>query len=92
MISGKITRYDCSYFYLMRKHFCHQCKEILRKKKREIIVNSESDEAKKYDFSVADLYLHGNIRFITYYYKCSGCGKTYEIRELKKIEKNHNKK
>ena len=57
---------------------------MLSKKTREVIVNSESEEEKKYDFSVGDLYLHGNIKFVTYYYECPKCRSTYEIRELKR--------
>ena len=68
MIHGKITRYDCSWFYLIRSHFCPNCKTALERKKKEVVVNSESEEAKNYDFSCVDTYLHGNIKFVTFLY------------------------
>lgn len=51
MIDGKITRYDCSWFYLGKSHFCPGCKTVLERKKREVIVNSESEEAKNYRYN-----------------------------------------
>jgi len=87
MIHGKITRYNCSWFYLRKKHFCPSCQNTLERKKREVVVNSESEEARNYDFSCVDTYLCGNIKFVTFYFECPSCGKTYEIRELKTLEK-----
>lgn len=92
MIHGISYQYNCSWFYLKRKHFCFNCKNLLERKKREIIVNSESDDAKNYDFSCVDSYLHGNIKFVTFYFECPNCGKNYEIIELKNLEKMHKKK
>ncbi len=92
MIHGRITQYDCSFFFLKKKHFCFKCGNELERKKREIVVNSESEEAKNYDFFVVDTFLKGNIMFVTYYFKCSSCGTIYEIRELKKMEKETRKR
>lgn len=88
MIHGKITRYNCSWFYLRRKHFCANCKTILERKKRETVVNSESQEAMNYDFSCVDTYLRGNIKFVEFYFECPSCKKVYEISELKCLEKH----
>jgi len=90
MVHGKITRYNCSWIYLRKKHLCFNCNTALVRKKKEVIVNSESEEAKDYDFSCVDTYLHGNIKFITFYFECPKCGATYEISELKALEKMHN--
>ncbi len=87
MIHGKITRYDCSWFYLIRRHLCPNCKTVLERNKREIVVNSKSDEAKNYDFSCVDTFLHGNIKFVTYYFECTKCRAIYEISELKALDK-----
>lgn len=89
MIHGKIIRYDCSWFYLRRRHFCSRCKTVLVRKKREVVVNSESEEAKNYDFSCVDTYLHGNIKFVTFCFECPSCRMVYEISELKALEKKH---
>lgn len=88
---GFIKRYDCSMYFLNKKHYCHNCNNILIRKRREKIVNSQSEEAKNYDFLAAD-YLGGNVNIITYYFKCSGCKNIYEIKELKKIEKRKREK
>ena len=91
MIHGKIIRYDCSRFYLKKKHFCTKCKTMLNIKKKEIVVNSESDEAENFDFSCADTYLYGNIKFVTFYFQCPNCKTIYEINELKEIERSKRK-
>lgn len=62
------------------------------RERREVIVNSESEEAKNYDFSCADTYLRGNVKFVTFYFECPSCGAVYEIGELKKLEKKQRDK
>ena len=92
MIHGVITRYNCSWFFLRKKHVCFSCNSFLQRKKREIIVNSESEEAKKYDFEVAGFIAWGNIKFITFYFECPNCRTIYEIEDLKKLEKRRGDK
>lgn len=87
MIHGSKVQFNCSLFFIIKIHYCFHCKTRLKRKKREKVVNSESDEAKKYDFSMLDTFLHGNIKFITYYYECPKCNAIYEINELKKLER-----
>lgn len=89
---GKITQYNCSYFYLIKPHFCSKCNTRLKRSKREVVVNSESNEARNYDFSFIDTYLRGNIIFVTFYFECPNCGEIYEIDELKTLEKKGNKR
>ena len=92
MIHGKITRYDCSWFYLRRTHLCPNCKTVLVRKKREVVVNSETVESANYDIACVDTYLHGNIKFVTFYFECPSCGVIYEISELKALEKRRSEK
>ena len=92
MIDGKIVRYNCSCLFLKKKHFCSKCATLLKKEKRTIVVNSDSEDAKHYDFFSVDTYLSGNIEFITFYFKCPNCSTIYEIEELKKLEKERKKK
>ena len=92
MIHGISYEYCCSWFYLRKKHLCPNCITALGLKKREVIVNSESEEAKNYDFSCVDTYLRGNIKFVTFYFECPSCQTAYEIKELKKLEKARKKK
>ena len=92
MIDGTIMRYNCTWFYLRKKHVCPNCNTVLERKKREVVVNSQSEEAKNYDFFIVDTYLHGKIKFITFFFACPNCRTVYEIRELKKLEKSHKKR
>ncbi len=87
MVDWIVTRYNCSYFFLKKKHYCFNCDNILIKKKHEVIVNSQSEEAKNYDFFSVDTYMHGNVKFRTFYFQCSKCGTIYQIDELVKLEK-----
>lgn len=50
--------YDVSPFYVhWKKHFCPKCGEKLELRYISKIVNSDSPEAKDYDFSVGDTFL-----------------------------------
>lgn len=89
MIHGRITRYNCSWFYLRKRHVCPNCKTALKRRKREVVVNSESEEAKNYDFFCVDTFLHGNIKFVTFYFECPNCRAVYEICKLKTLEKKY---
>lgn len=84
-IDGRITQYPCSTHYLNKKHFCFQCNGMLEKKIRRVVVNSASEEARNYDFSVGDMYCRGNVEFVTFYFECPECGTVYEIAELKRL-------
>lgn len=90
-IDGTIVRYNCKKSYLKKVHVCFECNESLEIKRREVVVNSRSEEAKNYDFYVFDGYAEGNIRFITYYFECPGCDKAYEIRDYINLEKTRKK-
>lgn len=90
-MKGKIIRYNCSVFFLNKKHLCPKCAHILTKTKRSVVVNSDSEEAKNYDFFVFDTYFVGDVEFVTYFFKCASCGESYEINDLKKIIKNRKK-
>ena len=86
-IHGTITHYDCKESYLNKRHWCYDCGNVLEKQRREVIVNSESEEAKNYNFHMVDTYYRGNIRFVSFYFKCSSCGKIYEVRDYINLEK-----
>lgn len=90
MIMGVSKQLNCGFYFFYKKHYCNKCNGLLQRKRREKIVNSESEEAKNYDFSMpgGDTFLIGDVKFVTYYFECSDCGRKYEIPELKRIEKN----
>ena len=50
-INGFILTYNCTEFFLRKKHFCSACGAVLERKKREVVVNSKSEEAKNYNFA-----------------------------------------
>ena len=77
-------------FFCIKKHYCPCCHERLEKTKTETVVNSQSEEAKNYDFSNGDGFLSGNIKFIRTVFRCNKCDKTYTIKEVKENERSKN--
>lgn len=75
------------------KHVCPVCGETLKKVKFSRIVNSDSEEAKSYDFSSAggDGYLTGDVKFIGTEFSCGKCGKRYSADDIYQAEKAGNK-
>ena len=71
-----------------RKHFCPLCGEELQKIKISKIVNSQSEEAKDYDFSSSgDGYMIGNVKFIWTEFACGNCNRNYSVNEIYDYEK-----
>lgn len=71
----------------LKKHYCPACNKKLIKIKVSQIVNSNSEEASKFDFEFVDTYMIGNVKFIWTEFKCPQCGKQISIEEMKRIEK-----
>ena len=86
-IHATIEQRDCTKAYMKKRKYCLACGEILENKKRVKIVNSQSEEAKNYNFHYVDGYYYGNVRFIILYFACPKCGKEYEVRDYVKFEK-----
>ncbi len=84
-IHGVKWEWDSPIFCL-KKHFCPICNEKLDKIKTETIVNSASEEAKNYDFSLGDGFYVGNVKFIRTAFRCNTCNHTYTIGQLKEAE------
>lgn len=80
---------DFSRFFWIRlkKYCCPDCKNQLKAIKVSKVVNSKSEEARNFDFSSADTYLTGNIKFVWTEFKCSACKKIYSISEIVDNEK-----
>lgn len=88
MINGNKFYLNSSFYYVfIKKHFCPCCGNRLSTKNDSVIINSESNEAKKYDFSVGDTYMIGNIKFTTKKFVCKNCNFEASIEELKLLEK-----
>lgn len=75
------------FWVRFRKHFCPNCQNLLKTTRISRIVNSNSEEAKDYDFSSGETYMTGNIKFIWTAFLCSACGKTYSLEDIRNNEK-----
>ncbi|MBQ8767824.1 MAG: hypothetical protein IJZ16_13590 [Clostridia bacterium] len=77
-----------SWFYTyFKKHYCPKCGAKLKVQKVSKIVNSNSPEAKEYDFSLGDTFLMGDVEFFYNVFSCSTCSTQYSVKEMKKLEK-----
>lgn len=61
-----------------RKHHCFKCNNLLDVITHSKIVNSKSEEAKYYDFSIGENYASGNVEFIHKVFHCTKCNKEIE--------------
>ena len=79
--------------FCLKKHYCPNCNEKLKKIKTETVVDSKSEEAKNYDFSQAggDEFLVGNVKFIKTAFRCDKCNTTYTAKEVKENDIAMNK-
>ena len=75
------------FWVRFKKHYCPACMNLLTTTKSSKIVNSNSEEAKDYDFSFGDTDMIGNIKFIWTEFLCAACGKTYSLQEIRENEK-----
>ena len=80
--------YDANPFYVhWKKHFCPRCEKKLELRYVSKIVNSNSEEAQNYDFSVGDTFFVGDVEFRTRYFHCSNCQSDISFQEMKKHER-----
>ena len=83
MIKG--YSFECeNIFYVFKIHHCPVCRNKLLRKNVAEIVNSESLEAKNYDFEVADITVKGDMKFTHIEFYCNQCDKYYTVKEAKK--------
>ena len=71
-------------YFNFKKHYCPVCSTVLSKRKVSKIVNSESPEAKNYDFEVADTFVKGDMKITHIELFGNQCNKYYTNREVKK--------
>ena len=82
--------YNTNPFYVhWKKHYCPKCDARLKTAYDSVVVNSDSPEAKDYDFSIAagDSYLTGDVEFRKSFFQCPQCGFKISFDEMKKLEK-----
>lgn len=84
--------YDAGLYYSkIKKHFCPKCGEKLKLQYTSKTVNSNSDEAKNYDFSIGDTFFVGDVEFRTAYFHCPNCQFDISLKEMKKYERGRQK-
>ena len=81
-IKGYSFACEKPFFVYFKKHDCPCCGDRLVRQKVSKIINSDSEEAAKYDFEVADIAVKGNMKFTRIEFRCTGCRKNYSIKEL----------
>ena len=82
-IKGYSYKCENLFFVYLKKHHCPYCGRLLIRKKISKIVHSDSDEAKNYDFDIADNIVKGNVKFTHIEFFCSACKKQYSVKEIK---------
>lgn len=88
MIHGKSKSFE-GMLYLKKPHFCPKCKDKLDVVTISRVVDSNSSEAKQYDFSISKTdgtYMAGNIEFSWQELKCPSCNRQFTIAEMQRIE------
>ena len=87
-IHGVKREWSRPFWVRFKKHYCPACMNLLTTTKLSKIVNSNSEEAKDYDFEIADITVKGNVKFTHIAFRCPICRKHYSVRELKEGENN----
>ena len=82
-MSGYSFKCEHLFYTFFKKHYCPNCGNKLLRKKVSVVINSESSEAKDYDFEVADTIVKGDMKFSHIELYCNQCNKCYAIKEVK---------
>ena len=70
-----------------KKHYCPKCEGELFLKEVSKVVNSNSSEAKDFDFSNGDTFMIGDVKFTWDEFKCSECNFQISINDLALYER-----
>ena len=70
-----------------RKHYCPICNKLLKVIRKQQVVNSEDEEASKFDFNFMEGTIIGNVDFRWDAYYCIGCEKEFSIKEVRFLER-----
>lgn len=90
MISGKKFVNNAIFYTIFKKHYCPVCGTKLSGIKTSKIVDSNSPEAKNYDFTLGDSFMTGDVEFIWKEFYCPSCGKKIFVSEMRNYEKSGN--
>ena len=81
-IKGYSFNCENPFFVYFRKHYCPCCGGRLTRQKVSMIVHSDSEQAKNYDFEIADITVKGNMKFTHIAFFCPNCQKQYTVKEI----------
>ena len=76
------------FYVYLKKNFCPKCGSKLEVWYISEVVNSNSPEAKKYDFSAGDTFFVGDVEFRTKCFYCPTCRLNIPFESMKKYEKD----
>ena len=82
-IKGYSFKCENPFFVYFKKHYCPCCGNRLGLQKVSEVIHSDSKEAEKYDFEVADITVKGHMKFTHIEFHCPSCQKDYSIKETK---------
>lgn len=82
-IKGYSFKCENVFFVYFKKHYCPSCGNKLTRKRVSVIVNSDSAEARNYDFEVVDTVVKGNVKFTHIEFFCPVCQRYYKVKEIK---------
>lgn len=83
--------YKYPIFVFLKKHQCPRCHALLKRITVSKKVNSNSLEARHFDFQAADVPLGGDVQFIWDEFECVKCGKHISVEDMVRIEKEQKK-
>ncbi len=86
MIHGKKYINNDVIYTRFKKHYCPDCNIRLKIIEVSKVVNSKSPEAKKYDLSMGDTFISGNIEVIWKEFQCPECNRIISVKQMKHIE------
>ena len=93
MIHATKIVYEGGFLFMHREHHCPECNQLLEVAYMEKVVNSNSPEAKYYDFSMTGCrgVFVGNVLFRIRCFYCTSCEKVFRVKQIKEIEKGMTK-
>ena len=78
---------DYSISARVGKHYCPYCNNLLMVNKKTQVVNSESEDAKKFNFSGLGGNMKGNIKFTWDVFYCANCDKELPVDDILRYER-----
>ena len=82
-INGYSFQCEYPFFVYLKRHYCPCCGNRLVRQQISKVIHSDSEEAKNYDFDIADMTVKGNVKFSHIAFSCLVCKRNYTVKEIK---------